>query len=341
MKPIAKLLTILVFFFQYSNAYAPLNPTECSLSRYKGDAKCVKLAYDEINERLSRTYKNILENIPRYKEIEVIQEYMSLLKSKNEICAKNPRNNMKAICEEDYVFQYYDNTERDCEIAKDDFCDFYKYYGDIFESISGYNASVITKSYNSWLKSKDDFCKKYSGDEIKLKSCHIDYIIPKLNEFWGIESILLERPFEGKWASCGYRQGNFTCGTYFTMEQGDNVCNGDWYRENPDDYYISIRLYEKEGNYVYPVKSCYTKDANSDYIGCDILEDGYDEQGRKLYKTSVPFSDWEDDHDDKWRRKQSLWKEPYLSTNVKTPFLQGEREELIQTNKWLKDCLNY
>jgi uncharacterized protein YecT (DUF1311 family) len=343
VKSFIKVLIPLLFCAVYSNAYAPHNPTECSLSLYTGKkTKCVKLVYDEVNERLDRTYKNIINNIPRADTIEIIQEYTSRLKAKNEICGKNPKNEIKASCEDGFIYNSKDETELDCRSAKSDFCSTYEYYGSILKNIPEYNTTRFTKDYNSWLKSKDEFCKKYSNDEIKLKSCHIDYSIPKLNEFWGIESVLLEYPFEGKWASCSYNRGNLTCGTYFFVEQGDNVCSGDWYRTNPDERYFSISLQGKEGNRLYPVKDCFIRDADGRYLStCDIIEDGYDEQGRKTYRTSVPFLEWEDDEEDSGRYQQDFRKEPRFYAYIKTPFLAGEKEELIQTNKWLKDCLNY
>jgi uncharacterized protein YecT (DUF1311 family) len=335
MKTCVKLLIFLILFFGYSNAYSPHNPTECSLSRYESNnTKCVKLVYDEVNERLDRAYNNILKNIPRADTIEVIQEYTSLLKTKNEVCSKNPKNIIGASCETGEYLILNDETELDCRIVKSDFCGFYKHHGYISKKISENNASTIKKQYNSWLKSRNEFCKQYSNDEIKLKSCHIDYSIPKLNELWEMKSILLEKPFEGKWADCGYDRGSLICGTYFVVEQGDNVCSGDWI--DPNNRYISIELYGKNANYILPFKLCFRGNTS-----CDILEDGYDEQGRKTYQTNIPFSEWEDDDSDSWQLVQYYYKKPSLITSIKTPFLPNEKEELIQTNKWLKDCLNY
>ncbi|MDR0579406.1 MAG: hypothetical protein LBG21_02275 [Campylobacteraceae bacterium] len=343
MKNFIKLLMLLIFCSQYSNAYAPHKPTECSLSRYTGNnTKCVKLVYNEVNERLDRSYKEILKNIPRIGDIEVVQEYISLLKEKNEICGKNPKNKIKADCEIEEERGYEPNDETlDCEVAKADFCNFYEYYGYTLKNIPEFTVEAISNKHNLWLKSKNEFCEKYSNDEIKLKSCHIDYSIPKLNELWDIEEILSEHPFEGKWADCEYdnRDVNLTCRTYFRVEQDDNVCGGDWYRANPDDRHIVMLLYDKIANRLRDVKICYSKDADG---GCDVLEDGYDKQGRMTYKTTVPFSEWEKFDDGIYGRSgQYFNNERSLSTGIKTPFLPNEREELIQTYKWLQDCLNY
>ncbi|MDR1975432.1 MAG: hypothetical protein LBQ18_00420, partial [Campylobacteraceae bacterium] len=170
----------------------------------------------------------------------------------------------------------------------------------------------------------------------------IDFTIPKLNELWEIESVSAKHPFEGKWADCFYRDGALVCGTYFTVEQGDNVCNADWYRANKDDYYIAIALYKRQNGHIKPVKFCDENGADSyEYTGCDIYEDGYDKQGRKTYRTGVPFADWEIDDDKSTKWGQSFRQPPSFSTTLKTPFLPNEREGLIQTNKWLQDCLNY
>jgi hypothetical protein len=289
--------------------------------------------YDEVNERLDRVYKNVLENIPKADTMEVIQKYTSLLNEKNEVCSKNPKNIVKAGCEAggEYLITN-DETDLYCKIAKDDFCNFHEYRGKVVKKLTDNNASTVIKQYNSWLKTKNESCKQYSNDEIKLKSCYIDYSISKLNELWDLESLLLEKPFEGKWASCNHHNidNNLTCGTFFIVEQDDNVCGGEWI--DSDNYYISIELYGKSDNYILPSKLC---------SGCDIIEDGYDEQGRKTYQTNIPFSEWEDSYTDSWQVVQYFSKGYNLSTLIKTPFLPSEREELIQTNKWLKDCLNY
>jgi hypothetical protein len=151
--------------------------------------------------------------------------------------------------------------------------------------------------------------------------------------------MLLEHPYEGKWISCNSPEGNFACRTYFAVEQDGNVCKGDWYRVNPNERHVVMSLERKYGNRVYPVKHCSLD--NKGFSNCNILEDGYDEHGRKTYKTSVPFSKWKDNRNEGERWMQGFYKKTFFSTSIKTPFLSGEREELIQTNKWLQDCLNY
>jgi hypothetical protein len=269
--------------------------------------------FNEVNERLEKAYKDVLKYIPRADAVKVVKKYASLLKSKNEICQSN-------------------ETGLKCEAVKNELYDeFEQYYADILRKILEYSATTIAQEYDSWLISKDKFCSKYSDDEIKLKSCHIDYSIPKLNEFWDMESILSKHPFEGKWANCGYDKNKFICVTHFKIEQGSNVCSGE-YSTNPE----YIRLDKKSANYLYPVKSC-----RAEHSSCHIHENGYDKQGRKIYQTSIPFSNWKDDDGGGARWRQIFHEGHSFFTYVKTPFFLNEREELIQTNKWLQDCLNY
>ncbi|MDR1976553.1 MAG: lysozyme inhibitor LprI family protein, partial [Campylobacteraceae bacterium] len=133
MKNIIKLLIFLGCCARYANAWH--TPTECSLSRYTGSVRCVKLVYNEVNERLD------------------------------------------------------------------------KVYGDILRSLSKDDAAKFAKNYKDWTEERNGACREHSQDEIKFKSCRIDFTIPKLNELWEIESVSAKHPFEGKWADCFYRDG--------------------------------------------------------------------------------------------------------------------------------------
>jgi uncharacterized protein YecT (DUF1311 family) len=103
MKTLLKIFVVLVFGVQWANAkdgildtLAYVQPTECSLVRYLDkQPKCVKLVYQEINERLERVYNNLIETLPQDNKTKLIKEYSSWLKDKNKQCAKYSNNEIK------------------------------------------------------------------------------------------------------------------------------------------------------------------------------------------------------------------------------------------------------
>jgi uncharacterized protein YecT (DUF1311 family) len=268
MKKIFKILIFLTLCFQCTSAidarswYLSYKPTECSLSLYRGQIKCVKLVYLEINERLDRVYKELITLLP-----------------------------------------------------KD-------------------NSTKLIKEYNLWLKQKDEFCSRHSNDEIKLKSCHIDFAIPKLNELWNMEWEIenIKNKFEGKWTSCAEYVDGVSCLSYFLIWQDNNIC-GNW--QNFVEYSSYIErfagraLYRMDGDKLSSIKAC------TDRV--DIFdEDCYDDME---YKDNI-ISHWTNTDFGETDFQQVFQKEPF-KTMIKTPFLPTERDELIKDNKWLQDCLNY
>jgi uncharacterized protein YecT (DUF1311 family) len=262
MKILLKIFVALVFGVQCSNAkdgifdrIAYQYPTDCSLSLYSGkDTKCVKLVYQEINERLERVYNNLIKTLPQD------------------------------------------------------------------------NKTKLIKEYSSWLKDKNKQCEQYSGKEIKLKSCHIDISIPKLNELWKLDEEININQFEGKWASCW---GDGTCLINFLVQQDNNICG------TYQDIIGVMKLQSnralfktQDGKTANSVKAC---GDSYNYIACD------NEDWKNPIQTD--FSNWTLSSNLHVSTKQGFGKNSYL--NIKTPLLPSEREEVIKENKWLQDCLSY
>jgi hypothetical protein len=198
-------------------------------------------------------------------------------------------------------------------------------YKELVASLSKNDSAEFVKKHDLWLKQKNKVCTKYSSNDMELKTCHINFNIPKLNELWDIElkAETIKSKFEGKWVDCYGDKRELYCRDDFLMQQGDNIC-GTW-------GWIDTRAYFHGGNALFRSKN--GKFADSVKVCNHRNVAG-------ISDCSVDFSDWTDSSDESISWKQEFQKRPF-HTSIKTPFLPGEREELIQTNKWLKDCLNY
>jgi uncharacterized protein YecT (DUF1311 family) len=275
-KTLLKIFVVLVFGVQCSNAkdgifdrIAYQYPTDCSLSLYSGkDTKCVKLVYQEINERLERVYNNLIKTLPQD------------------------------------------------------------------------NKTKLIKEYSSWLQSKNKQCEQYSGKEIKLKSCHIDATIPKLNELWKLDEEININQFEGKWAGCfrftsnelKQRYGGSICVAYFLIQQDSNICgtSQEW---ASGWFYDNRALYRTEnGENAYAIKVCNDGGYGDTYINCD--------NGSWNNPIQTDFSNWTIGNNLGVEIEQHI-DTKFLGSKLRTPLLPIEREEVIKENKWLQDCLSY
>jgi uncharacterized protein YecT (DUF1311 family) len=326
MKKIFKILIPLLFCAIYSNALDTPNwflkhkPTECSLSLYMGKSKCVKLVHQEINERLNVTYKNILKYVSEDKTTQLTKEYNLLLKLKNNLCAGHL----------DF------KTELKCK-KMEEMLD--KEYKNILANI---DAVKLVKKYPIWLDMRDEFCSMYSNNQTQLQLCYIDLGIDKLYEFWDIEWEIDSIPyFEGKWISCDkdYYDNSISCTLSFFVEQNYKIC-GAW-RNMEVDYIKGVRANfwkAKEDGVAYTGIGCY--DGNNDDEVCSVYTVGNESKRLNKEQLDSNVSNWHSfDYDYTISGQYYYDKGFFQKSNIKTPFLPNEKEELVKNNKWLQDCL--
>ncbi|MDR1285618.1 MAG: hypothetical protein LBJ88_05415 [Campylobacteraceae bacterium] len=322
MKPIVKLLIFLIFCFQYVNAspnwFLRYEPTECSLSLYIGESKCIKLVYQEVDERLDRSYKNISKYVSENRTVQLTKEYNFLLRIKNEFCARHPEKMGPCKEAEEMLDKEYKNVLKNIDAVK------------------------LIKKYPLWIEMRDEFCSMYSDNQTKLQLCHIDLGIDKLHEFWNMEWEIDSIPyFEGKWLSCGqnYHDDGISCALSFFVEQNGKIC-GAW-RSMGIDYISGIRarfIKVKEDGMAYTDIGCY--DGHSSDNACSIYTIGNNSKRLNKEQLDSNVSNWQSyDYYDVVFGQYYYGKDFFWRSNIKTPFLPNEKEKLIEDNKWLQDCL--
>ncbi|MDR1285619.1 MAG: hypothetical protein LBJ88_05420 [Campylobacteraceae bacterium] len=217
-----------------------------------------------------------------------------------------------------------------------------KVYKELAIALQKNDSIKFAKEYDLWLNQKNRVCDKYSSDDLELKTCHINFNIPKLNELWDMElkTEMIKNKFEGNWIYCYEDKRELHCTYRFLVQQGDNIC-GTWQWVNINNRYDSGKaLYRsKDGKVADSVKACSDGTLDSFYR-CEIYIKNFEDNKSPSYNLEIDFLDWEESDNEGTAAEQMFIKRPF-KTSIKTQFLSGEREALIETNKWLQDCLNY